>query len=332
MSGGSSQPVVAVSYSADDATAQVNREVLDGHAELVFLRQLPDSERQAALERARVLLTWVLPAELPGDALYKTSQLELLQLLSAGVDHLPFDMVPSSVEIASNVGAYAEPMAEHVMAMTLSLAKRLPQRHHEMAHGRWDQHLLSLSLDGAVCSIVGYGGIGKATARLMRCFGARIWVVNSTGTTDDDVDFVGTLADLDHVLSVADTVVVAIPLTRATRGLIGAHELGLMKPEAILINVARGAVIDQKSLYEHLAAHPDFCAGIDTWWTEPLHDGEFHTDYPFFELPNLIGSPHNSPMVSGMTATAVRMAAENVRSYLEGGPVRGVVRREDYVT
>jgi phosphoglycerate dehydrogenase-like enzyme len=324
--------VVAVSYSADDATAELNREILDGHAELVFLRRLRDSERQAALERAQVLLTWVLPAELPGDALDKAGRLELLQLLSAGVDHLPFGSVPSSVAIASNVGAYAEPMAEHVMAMTLALAKRLPQRHHEMAQGRWDQQLMSLSLDGAVCGIVGYGGIGKATAQLMRCFGAHIWVVNSTGTTDDDVDFVGTLADLDHVLGAADVLVVAIPLTRVTRGLIGARELGLMKPEAILINVARGAVIDQKSLHEHLEAHPDFCAGIDTWWKEPLHDGEFHTDYPFFELPNLIGSPHNSAMVPGVMANAVRMAAENVRSYLQGGPLRGVVRREDYVT
>jgi phosphoglycerate dehydrogenase-like enzyme len=320
-----------VSYAADDATAQLNREILDDHAELVFLRRLPDSERQAALERAQVLLTWVLPAELPGDALSKAGRLELLQLLSAGVDHLPFDSVPESVVIAGNVGAYAEPMAEHVMAMALALAKRLPQRHGDMAHGRWNQHLVSLTLKGVVCGIIGYGGIGKATARLMRCLGARIWVVNSTGTTDDEVEFIGTLAHLDHVLGAADVVVVAIPLTRVTRGLIGSRELRLMKPEAILINVARGAVIDQKSLYEHLRAYPDFCAGIDTWWKEPLHDGEFRTDYPFFDLPNLLGSPHNSPLVPGMMTNAVRRAAENVLSYLEGGPLRGVVRREDYV-
>jgi phosphoglycerate dehydrogenase-like enzyme len=215
--------------------------------------------------------------------------------------------------------------------MTLSLAKHLPQRHAALAAGRYDKWAPSLPLNGAICGILGFGGIGTATARLMRAFGTRIYAVNRSGRSSEPAEFVGTLADLDQVLAAADVLVVCLPLTRATRGLLGGRELALMKPGAILVNVARGPVIDQGALYEHLRTHPEFSAGIDTWWEEPAGDGPFRTDYPFFGLPNVIGSPHNSSIVPGAMLSAARLAAENVRRYLRGDTVTGVIRRADYV-
>jgi phosphoglycerate dehydrogenase-like enzyme len=165
----------------------------------------------------------------------------------------------------------------------------------------------------------------------MTAFGARIYAVNRGGRTSEPVEFAGTLADLDRVLAVADVLVISLPLTLATRGLLAARGLALMKPTAILVNVARGAIVDQGALYEHLRTHPQFSAGIDTWWDEPVADAPFRTDYPFFDLPNVIGSPHNSSIVPGTMLSGARQAAENMRRYLRGEVVTGAIRRADYL-
>ena len=143
----------------------------------------------------------------------------------------------------------------------------------------------------------------------MRAFGARIHAVNTSGRTSEPVGWVGPLDQLGELLSEADVLVVAIPLTAATRGLIGARELGLMKSSAILVNVARGPLIDERALYEHLRANPGFSAAIDAWWDEPSGRTGFRTGYPFFALPNLLGSPHNSGSVPGIMEMAARRAA-----------------------
>ncbi len=209
------------------------------------------------------------------------------------------------------------------MAMTLSLAKRLPQRHAELASGEFDQQTPSLSLEGAVCAILGSRRIGKRAAALMRAFGARNYAVNTSGQTTEPVEFVGTLADLDKVLPVADVLVICLPLIRATHGIIGDRELARMKPSAILVNVARAGSVVEGALYEHLREHPNFSAGIDTWWHEPPLGDDFRTDYPFFDLPNVLGSPHNSAIVAGWHAFAARHAAANVRRYLQSGSLAG---------
>jgi phosphoglycerate dehydrogenase-like enzyme len=323
--------LVAVSYPVDEDFTRANAEILGDDADLVCTYELDDAGRTRALRDADALLAWDLAEEIPAGAL-QGERLRFVQLLSAGVDAVDFSALPDALTVASNAGAYAEAMSEHVLAMTLSLAKHLPQRHAALAAGRYDKWLPSLVLNGSVCAILGFGGVGTATARLMRAFGARIHAVNRTGRSSEPAEFVGTLADLDRVLGAADVLVVSLPLTLATRGLLGGRELSLMKPSAILVNVARGAIIDQRALYEHLATHPRFSAAIDTWWDEPAGEGPFETDYPFFGLPNVLGSPHNSSIVPGTMLTGARQAAQNVRRHLRGEPVTGVVHRADYVT
>ena len=322
--------LVAVSYPVDGELTAVNTDVLGDSATVRFLSGLDQDAQLAVLGQASALIGWQLSRELPAGGLARAPGLAFLQLLSAGLDSVDFGAIPASVIVAGNVGAYADPIAEHVLAMTLSLAKHLPAEHAALARGQFDRPAHSRTLHGAVCGILGFGGIGQATARLMRAFGARVHAVNSSGRTTGPADWVGTLADLDQVLAAADVLVISLPLTSGTRGLIGARELALMKPDAILVNVARGAIVSEQALYKHLAANPRFSAGLDAWWDEPRGGGRFHTNYPFFELPNVLGSPHNSGDVPGIEELAARRAAENVRRFLRGEPVTGVARRADY--
>ncbi|HXF18871.1 MAG TPA: 2-hydroxyacid dehydrogenase [Streptosporangiaceae bacterium] len=322
--------LVAVSYPVDDEYIAINTEVLGGVAQLSFLGGLPQPDQVGALRQADALIGWQLDRELPAGGLAASSRLGFIQLLSAGLDTVDFAAIPPAITVAGNVGAYADPIAEHVMAMTLSLCKHLQAEHAALAKGQFRRGVPSRTLHGAVCGILGFGGIGQATARLMRPFGARIHAVNRSGQTTEPVDWIGRLDDLDQLLAAADVLVITIPLTAATRGLIGARELALMKPGAILVNVARGPIVDEQALYQHLVANPQFCAAIDAWWHEPSDGTGFRTDYPFFDLPNLLGSPHNSGDVAGVLQFAARRAAENTRRFLTGERVQGVASPADY--
>jgi phosphoglycerate dehydrogenase-like enzyme len=302
---------------------------LDGVAELIYLSEA-EGRRVEALASADAVLAWRLGAELRPDELGRLGSGSLIQLMSAGVDRVPFDQIPDSVAVASNAGAYAEPMAEHVLALALALAKRLPQEHAALARGVFDQETPTVSISGSLVGILGFGGIGQASARLFQALGARVHAINRSGHTDAAVDRIGTTEDLDALLGEADIVVVSLPLTRATDGLIGRRELSLMKPDAILVNVARAAIIDEDALYEHLESNPSFSAGIDAWWQEPRGQGAFATRRPFLELPNVIGSPHNSAMIAGSLTESAALAADNVARHLRGEPARNLVDRSDY--
>ena len=319
------RPLVAVTFPLGrDQLA----ELFGGGIRAEVVAGLPEGERARTLKAADALLVWNWQRELrpeEGPALGA----RFVQLLSAGADQLPFDQLPPKAVVASNVGAYADPMAEHALAMALALLKRLPEGHAKLAAGVWDQST-TRQVRGAVCGILGFGGIGKATGRLMRALGVRVHAVNTSGRTDEPVEFVGTLDDLDAVLAAADVLVIALPLNRRTSGLIGARELGLMKPSAVLVNVARASIVDEDALYEHLRTHLEFSAGIDAWWVEPFTAGAFRVDHPFFDLANVLGSPHNSALVPGVLEEATRRAAANVVRFLRDEPVSGIVRAEDY--
>src|SRR5690349_11424129 len=154
------RPLVAVTYPVDGEFAEINTSILGPVAEVVFLDGRPEAEFRDVLSQADVLLGWHLNTELPDGVLREAPNLRLIQLLSAGADSVDFSAVPERLTLASNVGAYAEPMAEYVMAVTLALARRLPQRHADLARGEFKMWDRVLTLDGAVCAILGFGGIG----------------------------------------------------------------------------------------------------------------------------------------------------------------------------
>ncbi len=310
-----------VTFRVEDAQRKLLESIFKEKAEIIYLKDFDKSEYDTVLMNADILFAWNPSREFKNVIKDSFKNLKFVQLFSAGFDHIDFNQFPVNCKIASNKGAYAEPMAEHILAMVLSIYKNLFDNHKKLAAGEFNQKGMNHSLKDSKCGILGFGGIGKATAKLLKVFGAKIYAINTSGKTNEEVEFIGTLNDLDYVLRNSDIVIISLPLNKETGGLINKNKLRLMKPDAVLINVARGEIIIEKDLFEHLKADPEFSAGIDAWWIEPFVEGEFKINYPFFELPNLLGSPHNSAIVPGIFLHAINEAGANILKFIEGKEV-----------
>ena len=324
-----SQPELVVTLEANAQARAVIAATIGSAARITYLADVPTTERAATLRAATIVLARNTAKELqPGEpALLPNAR--LIQFVTAGVDYIPLGQLPANVPIASNGGAYSEPMAEHAVAMAFAAAKRLLVEHDKLKRGEFDQFRPNRMLAGTVCGILGFGGIGVATARLMRALGLQVHAINRRGTTDAPVDWIGRESDLDTLLRQSDVLVLSLPLTPKSNRMIGARELSLMKPDAILINLARGEIVDEAALYDHLKATPAFTACIDAWWIEPVRAGTFRMDQPFLELPNVIGSPHNSASVRAWRDIAMRRAVENARRACQGETPWHLVQPED---
>jgi phosphoglycerate dehydrogenase-like enzyme len=310
--------ILAVTFEVKEAQRAIVSQAIGKLADIRYLADLGAAERQDVLRCADVLLARNTGKELRSEELPLLQKARLIQFLSAGLDYIPLHELPAQIPLASNAGAYAEPMAEHALAMALAAAKRLLTEHQNLSRGQFNQFTPNKMLAGRICGIFGFGGIGIATARLARCLGMRIHVMNRRGATQEAVDWIGKPDRLGDLMAASDVLVISAPLTRETRGAIGQGELSLMKDDAILINLARGEIVDEIALYEHLKAKREFTACIDAWWIEPVRHGEFRMNRPFLQLPNVIASPHNSASVPTASDVALRCALANCRRALMG--------------
>ena len=324
-------PSVVVAFDASPEQRRIVESVLDGDASVEYAHGLSPDQRREVFSRASVVFSGGSRRGITQSEYAYMARVGLLQLISAGANHLPFADIPEPIVIAGNAGAYARPMAEHVMAMILALSKDLLGHNQTLRSGTFDQEPPNRMLTGMTAGIIGFGGIGRSTARLLQNFDVNVLAINSSGKSAKAVGFVGTLDDLECVLRESDIILLTLPLNKRTTGLLGTKELGWMKPDAILINVARGGLIDERALFEHARANPGFLVGLDVWWDEPFPDGVFSTKYPLLELPNVLGSPHNSANVPGIWDEGTRSAALNIKRFLRGDEVTGIVSREDYV-
>jgi len=313
-----SRSSVVVAFELSQKRKAIVADALAGASVVVYLTEVDEVARAEALRKTGALLTFNPSKELrPGEARLLDGA-RLIQFMIGGVDFIPLGELPEGVPVATNGGGYAESMAEHALAMTLAAAKRLVLEHENLKRGQFNQFTRNRMLAGRICGIFGFGGIGSATARLMRGIGMRLHASNRRGRTDQRGDWIGTPERLTELLEAADVLLISAPLTRATHSLIGAAELRRMKADAILVNLARGEIIQERPLYDHLVSHPSFTACIDAWWIEPVRHGEFRIDQPFLDLPNVIASPHNSAQGEGAHDISLRRAVENCRRALTG--------------
>jgi len=313
-----SRPPLVVTFELSERRKAIVADVLAGASAVVYLTELDEAARAEVLRKTGVLLTFNTSKELRSGEAALLGDAWLIQFMIGGVDFIPLGELPQRVPVATNGGAYAESMAEHALAMALAAAKRLILEHENLKLGQFNQFTRNRMLAGGVCGIFGFGGIGAATGRLMRGIGMRVHAINRHGRTDERVDWIGTPERLKELLEAADVLLISAPLTRATYGLIGAAELRRMKDNAILVNVARGEIVQERPLYDHLVNNRRFTACIDAWWIEPVRHGEFRMDRPFLELPNVIASPHNSAQGAGAHDISLHRAVENCRRTLIG--------------
>ena len=313
------QPTLVITCKLGPVYRKAVAETVSDWARIVLLDELEQpAERRAALSSATVLLAHNPVKELRADEIDLIGEARLVQFLAAGVDFIPLDRLPPQVPLASNAGAQAESMAEHGLAMALAAAKHLAAEQARMARGEFNQSGSTRMIAESICGIFGLGGTGLALARLLKGMGARVHGINRRGESSVPIDWVGRPDSLDTMLAVSDIVFVTVPLSRETVGVIGARELGLMKADAILVNLARGELIDEEALYRHLCDHASFVACIDAWWIEPVRHGRFEMQFPFLELENVIASPHNSAAGGSGRVAGIKRAAVNCVRALAG--------------
>ncbi len=184
---------------------------------------------------------------------------------------------------------------------------------------------------GKVIGIVGYGGIGKSTARIAKSLGMDVLAFGRHTVKEKGVKSLSGKDGLAKLLRESDVVVLAVPLTKETRGMIGKEQLAMMKPRAILVNVARGEVVQKEAVYEHLVRNPGFFYATDVWWPDKDGFETFSPDLPFLELENFAGSPHASGPSAILSGGVAKGVVENLTRHFKGLPPKNVVDRSEYV-
>jgi phosphoglycerate dehydrogenase-like enzyme len=272
------------------------------------------AESMRAVEGAEIYIGAGVPREI---LLAAGPGLRWAHTTAAGVSSFMYrEMVESSVILTNSAGIHAEPMSESVLGMMLYFARGLDYATDAQQRGQWDQEPFIRGdsavreIAGATVAIVGMGGIGRAVAR--RALGLGMRVIGVTSKSSE--------ADRRAALRSCDYLVVAVPDTPRTRGLIGERELEQLNPSAVLINVSRGSVVDEDALIRALSSNRLRGAGLDVFRTEPLP-----SESPLWGLPNVLITPHVSAVTRRFWERQLELILDNIARYLAGQSLRNVV-------
>ncbi|WP_182283688.1 NAD(P)-dependent oxidoreductase [Comamonas testosteroni] len=232
----------------------------------------------------------------------------------AGVDSVDMEAARAQgVAVAVAQAANAPAVAEHALALMLALVRQLHQLDQQVRAGGWaGSNWQGRDFRGSTVGIVGYGAIGRATAQLAAALGAKVLVLRPAGQADDfDCE-----PDLRQLLPRVDILSLHCPLTERSRGMIGVNELALLRPGSLLINTARGPVVDEAALLAALQSGHLGGAGLDTFDTEPLPQG-----HPLARLPQVLLTPHVAGVTRQAALRVATLTAANIVDHLAGRPL-----------
>lgn len=303
---------------------------------LVLLDELPDDVRMAVgLEpaayanlapEANILVINTDDQELIADAYAKMPGVKWIHSLMAGLEKkLIPEIRASSVPMTNARGVYKESLGEFVISACLYFAKDLRRMVEQQRAGQWQPYTVE-EIAGKTMCVIGYGEIGRASARRAHALGMRVIGVRrrpELSDRDESVERTVGFADRKAVIAESDYVVVAAPNTPETRNLVGPEELAAMKESAVLINVGRGAVVDESALVELLEAKRIKGAALDVFQEEPLPAG-----HPFYALENVLLSPHCADNTPTWLEDSMRFFLENYARFRGGEPLENVVNKE----
>lgn len=286
-----------------------------------------DEDVAPLLAGADALISARFSAELRAPA----DSLRLILTPGAGVNGIDFESVPAQTTVC-NVYGHERGIAEYVFTTMSMLNRDFPGLDRRLRQGDWRDYLgMPLpELQSKTVLVVGLGRIGREVARWASFFSMRVVTAtrHPTGVAANGIERIVPIAQLHTVLPEADFVVLSVPLTPETRGLIGIPELDAMKSTAFLINVARGEVVDENALYEALANQMIAGAAIDVWYRYPENDqAAFPATRPFHELSNVIMTPHIAGATQNTFAYRWKTINDNLRRLRAGEPLVDIVSR-----
>ncbi len=305
--------------------------------QLAMLQQLP-AETDIAVgdslqafgrsaPHADVIFNWSLTGTLLHEVFHHCPHVRWVHSRSAGIDNLLFpELVQSPVPLTNGSGVFSSSLGEFAVAAILFFAKDLRRMVQNQAAGRWDPFDIT-EISGQTVGIVGYGDIGRAVASRVRALGMQVLAVKRHGPPLYNVDpLVSVIYAPERRLEMiarCDYLVMAAPLTPETRGMIGDTEFAAMKPEAVVINLGRGPVIDEAAMIRALAASRIKGAALDVFDHEPLPEG-----HPFYGLENVLLSPHCADHTPDWMDRAMQFFIDQFERFRKGEPLLNLVNKQ----
>lgn len=239
--------------------------------------------------------------------------LRYIQLTSAGMDRVPLgDIEERGIELRTAAGVYSVPIAESAVAGILGIYRHLSQFLEKQRAHQWLKDRALLELAGRTACVVGTGSVGREVAKRLRAFDVSVVGVRRSSAPAPGFNAVVDVSHLDAVLAEADIVVIALPLSADTSNMFDAARIAKMKPGSLIVNVARGGIVDEQALGAALAAGHLGGAVLDTFESEPLP-----SESPLWELPNVLITPHNSFVSDKTDGRLVELIVKNLAEYLK---------------
>jgi phosphoglycerate dehydrogenase-like enzyme len=284
------------------------------------VQRTPDQTAEWAhlLSEAEIMFDVDQPSTI--DLVQRAPRLRWIQASSSGVGQWirRLGLVEAEVVVTNAAGIHATPLAEFVVFAMLYFAKRWPRMVDEQRAHHWERCAID-TLEGKTLGIIGLGEVGRAVARFARPFGMRVIGTRRSGA-ESGVDQVYGMEHTDAVLRQSDYVVLSVPHTSETEGLVGAREFASFKPGAVLINIARGSIVDESALIEALRSGRLAGAALDVVSREPLP-----TDSPLWDMPNVLVTPHSMSTACDENERLTDLFCDNLQRYLNNEPLRNQV-------